>query len=200
MQADRVTVSVKVSMQPLALITVRLAMYWPGAPYLCVLVAVARVSEVPSPYCHIQVLMVEEVSTLLLVNSTVLSHCPGVVPKFATGRACTCRVLKAVAEQPNLSVVVRSTVKNPTLLKVWADCFCADRFDVPEAGSPKFQLKVISESAGAAGVSSCGLNCTGSPKQVWVVVISTVSFGGTHTSRLAVSTHPRRSSIDSFTW
>ena len=59
--------------------------------------------------------------------------------------------------------------------------FCADTLLLPVAGSPKFQLNVISESAGAAGVSSCGLNVTGLPKQVSVVVKSTVRAGGTHT-------------------
>ena len=39
-------------------------------------VAVVNVSEFPSPYCQMYVLMVLLVSMLVLLNTSVLSHCP----------------------------------------------------------------------------------------------------------------------------
>ena len=73
-QAERVTVAECVAVQPFPLIMVRLARYSPGMLYLCVVPGVVRVSEFPSPYCHIYVLIVLLVSILVLLKISVLSH------------------------------------------------------------------------------------------------------------------------------
>ena len=74
--AERVTIAECVAVQPFPLIIVSVAVYSPGALYLCVVVAVLNVSELPSPYCQINVLIVLLVSMLVLLKISVLSHCP----------------------------------------------------------------------------------------------------------------------------